>query len=166
MGDKSDRDILIEQVIERYGNACVLCTDKTWDEQGALAFSLDHWYPQVWCRQQGWTDDEIWAVDNLRPAHRVCNTRKGEILPLNDHEVVIPKKELKQKIIRPEECDTCGTGRLLFPGEYCPVCYSGAQPSTMPKMLQRDPKECDHSKYICRNCGPYGIIERESAFTF
>lgn len=53
------------KVIERYGMTCWLCQREIRPDQ----FSIDHIHP----RSKGGNDD----IDNLRPAHLICNKRRG-----------------------------------------------------------------------------------------
>lgn len=54
---------LSKQVLDEYGRICWIC-------QGDGADTVDHLIP----KSKGGTDD--W--DNLRPAHRSCNGRRGD----------------------------------------------------------------------------------------
>lgn len=63
-------------VVERDGMVCYLCgqvIDADLPPQHKLAFTLDHVQP----RSAAGPD----TIDNLRPAHRRCNSEKGDDLP-------------------------------------------------------------------------------------
>jgi 5-methylcytosine-specific restriction endonuclease McrA len=63
-------------VLERDGMVCYLCgqaIDPSLPGQHAFALTLDHVQP----RTAGGRD----TLDNLRPAHRRCNSEKGDDLP-------------------------------------------------------------------------------------
>lgn len=127
--------------------------------------TVDHIYPQYLGALDGWTYEQINDISNLQICHKSCNTIKGHQLPDENGRFRINRRPPRPaKAPRPEVCQTCVSGRLLLPGEECPDCGGGPQPVSMPKMLQRTPKECDHAKFICWACGPLGIIERKAAF--
>jgi 5-methylcytosine-specific restriction endonuclease McrA len=63
-------------VLERDGLVCYLCgqaIDPRLHFRHQLALTLDHVVP--------WSAGGRDAIDNLRPAHRRCNTEKGDDLP-------------------------------------------------------------------------------------
>jgi len=58
------------QLINKYGNLCCVCNIPF---NNMKDITIDHWIPL----SKGGTDD----IDNLRLAHRKCNTLKADILP-------------------------------------------------------------------------------------
>lgn len=159
------REVLLEQTAAMWGTDCFLCK-KPFEEDQKI--TLDHWYPQSWCYANGWTYDEVWSIENLRLAHKKCNARKGDLIPVDDY--TVPTKEVKpptsrkyKRAARPETCDLCESGRLLLLGEVCDLCGSGPQPAVAPRATQKRPKDCSHSGYDhCWACY-LGIIPRKSA---
>jgi len=160
-----DRQLAIAALIERDGNKCQypgcrLPFDENPDSRYGL--SLDHIYPQVKANADGWTYEEIWALDNLQLMHRVCNARKSDLTYDENGELPKRGRVRSAKLPRPEWCEMCDSGRLLYPGEFCPECESGPQPAAWPAVLQKAPKECDHSTYHCWMC-VIGHVPRISA---
>jgi hypothetical protein len=152
------RDEMIDILLERDGNICKFpeC-GKTLDRETA---TIDHWVP----RSRGGT----WDLENLRLMHKRCNAVKGDRIPNPDGSLPRLKREeiayrrAEKRGERPEVCETCMSGRLLFPGETCPDCDSGPQPAMAPSSLQVSPKHCDHSTHHCWMCF-LGFVERKSA---
>jgi len=126
--------------------------------------TLDHIYPQFLAKQAGWTRAEIDALDNLQIQHKRCNAIKGHQLPDENGNFIVPVREPKPvRGPRPEICDTCYNGRILFIGEVCPDCESGPQPAAAPSAYKKTPKECSHSGFDhCWMCY-LGFVERGSA---
>lgn len=157
-----DRKAAIRALIERDGlkcqyPGCRLPFDDDTDSRYAL--SIDHIYPQVKANAEGWTFEQLWGLDNLQLMHRSCNARKSDLT--YDEEGNLPKRGRDRaiRVPRPEWCELCDSGRLLYPGEECPECYSGPQPAGWPATMQKKPKECDHSLYHCWMC-VIGHIDR------
>ena len=64
-------------VLERYGYVCGICSlpiRRDVDAQHPLALTIDHRMPLA----AGGSD----RLDNLQPAHRICNVEKGDDLPV------------------------------------------------------------------------------------
>ena len=150
-----DRDLAIEFLIERDGEKCQYpgC-DAPFDPDPESRYgrSIDHIYPQVRAKADGWTYERIWDLDNLQLMHRVCNARKSDLTYDENGNLPSRGRTKSIKTQRPENCDFCANGRLLYPGENCPECLGGPQPSRWPATLQKRPKECDHSTYHCWFC--------------
>lgn len=165
MNDIMTRESLILAIEARDGSNCFLCKkpfskDKhsEWHE-----VTIDHWYPQSVGYAEGWTYEQVNDLSNLRKAHRPCNTQKSDVVPNPDGTLPErPKKDRTIRVPRPVSCDTCMNGRILLLGELCPDCNSGPQPAAFPKVLQKRPKECDHSKFHCWMC-VIGHMPRKSA---
>jgi len=134
-----------------------------WDEKNHIR-TIDHVYPQYLGKKAGWTREEINHIDNLQLMCKYHNTIKGHQLPDENGEFNVPIREPRViKVARPELCETCYNGRVLFLGEECPDCGSGPQPAAAPKAYQKAPKECSHSGFDhCWMCY-LGFVERGSA---
>jgi hypothetical protein len=142
-----DRLLAIAELSKRDGYKCTYpgCKDPlTTDESDDHFVTLDHIYPQSKCKAEGWSFEEIWALDNLQLMGRRCNARKGDAVYNEDGTLPVRGRVRVPKAERPTNCDTCLNGRILMLGEVCPDCNSGPQPSTAPKTLQVPPKECSH----------------------
>lgn len=138
---------------DRDGNQCMFpgC-DRPLDDPKDIN-TLDHIYPQFLAKRDGWTREETDDISNLQLMHKTCNAIKGHQLPDENGEFRVPVREPKvQKGPRPELCDLCESGRALQMDETCPDCGSEAQPKRWPGVLQRKPKECDHSTFHCWMC--------------
>lgn len=163
---KPDRTVIIDLLSERDGDVCKYpgCGTPFTDERPP---TIDHWKPQWWCKEQGWTFDEMWDLDNLVLMHRSCNAKKSDLVPNDDG--TLPAKVPSSRILRqraraarPTLCDTCMNGRLLMPGEDCPDgCGFECSPKVAPKVLQVKPKECDHDEHHCWMCY-LGFVDRKS----
>lgn len=150
-----DRQLGIAALIERDGLKCQYpgCKQKfdpNPDDKHAI--SIDHIFPQVKAVEAQWTYEQIWDLENLQLMGRSCNARKSDLL--YDEEGNLPNRgrDRPVRVPRPEPCDFCYNGRLLYPGEECDECYRGPQPSNWPATLQKTPKECDHSTFHCWFC--------------
>lgn len=134
--------------------------------EGRRQSSIDHWYPQSWCRQHGWTEDEIWDLGNLKLFHKGCNSRKSNLLPNEDGSLPDkPQREFRYRRERragrlEEPCPICDNGHNLFVGEICEEC--GVYAKTFPKWAKVSVPECSHSETWCWACS-IGIIERAPA---
>lgn len=149
------------QLAELYGNKCFYCPVEFDDD---TKMTIDHFIPQEFGRKNGWTEEEIWDIDNLRPACRSCNVLKGNTLPDEDGTVVIPERRVRvPKAERPAISECCNSGREIWPGERCQTCGSGAMPSEAPTAIQVKPRDCDHSAFHCWACMALGIVPRKSA---
>lgn len=160
------RQEVIDLLTERDGFACQFpgCTEPMTDT-GNHMVTLDHIHPQALARAQGWTEEQINDLSNLQLMGKRCNARKGHLTYDEDGNLPLKRREPRAvaKSHRPAVCDTCASGRLLFPGEECYDCGSGPQPAVAPKATQKSPKECTHAGYDhCWMCY-LGFVERGSA---
>jgi hypothetical protein len=155
-----DKEATILELIERDGYTCrypidvgVFC-DKPFDdgEDGRHSVTIDHIYPQARAKADGWTFEQIWDLSNLQLMGKICNAKKSDLLYNEDGTLPSRGRVRTIKLPRPENCDLCLNGRLLFPDEFCELCGSDAQPKAFPTSLQKTPKECDHSTYHCWMC--------------
>lgn len=161
----SDRQAVVDDLIRRDGNVCQYpgC-DKTFSADNPP--TIDHWFPQVWCRAQGWSYEEIWSIDNLKLMCKPCNAKKGNILPNDDG--TLPERVTRtraNKSERPITCNLCESGRLLFDGEVCELCGSGPQPAAAPAYTQKKPQDCSHGWIENDHCWMCwtGLVERKPA---
>ena len=141
------REEIVDALIERDGLRCTYpdCNepfDPEMDRRHSI--TIDHIYPQSKARADGWTYEEIWNIDNLQLQGKICNAKKSD--RVYDEKGMLPHRGRVRvtKGPRPAYCELCDSGRLLYPGETCPECNSGPQPSTFPSTLQKTPKECSH----------------------
>lgn len=156
------RQEVIKQLVDRDGLKCYLF-DCSLPFDEADPPTIDHYMPQDWCRRQGWTYEQINALENLRLAHKKCNSLKSNIVPNEDGSIDLPPRpERSMKLPRLMVCQLCLSGRLLLGGEVCELCGSGPQPATAPKHLQVGVKQCDHDTTFCPFCYT-GMIPRKSA---
>lgn len=153
--DKMNKAEVIQTLIERDGYICQYpgCTvefsaipDHKW------SITIDHIHPQAAGRKDGWTEAEINHIDNLQIMHKACNAKKSDLIYNEDGTLPTRGRPKTPKVARPEHCGLCENGRLLLPEEICPVCESEPMPKLHPRSLQRDPKDCDHSTYMCWLC--------------
>jgi len=156
---KVPRAELIATLRTRDGNRCmhpdcglVLNFDVT---EGPQEVTLDHWYPQVAGKSDGWTMAEIWSVDNLKLMHKKCNAKKGDLIPNEDG--TLPAKpsstfkfRRQKRAGRPEMCTECNNGHDLMVGEYCASCGCDAQ--RFPRSAKVRFDECDHELLWCWVC--------------
>jgi 5-methylcytosine-specific restriction endonuclease McrA len=126
-------------------------------KDGPKEVTIDHWIPQSWAYEQGWTHDEVWDLSNLKLMEKKCNAKKGDLLPNEDG--TIPEKKTRTfkyrrdaRAQRPELCTKCNSGRNLDEDEWCNACGSGPQPARYPKWRQMSPKDCDHDLFFCWVC--------------
>ena len=155
-----DRDLGISLLIERDGYVCTYpdCTVPFSDEPDTkYSVTIDHKYPQALAKKEGWTFEQVWALDNLQLMHKICNVRKSDFLYNEDGTLPKRGRTKTPKVNKVPVCETCESGRLLFLGETCEDCGSGPQPSTAPRCLQVPPKECSHGwganpEYYCWMC--------------
>jgi hypothetical protein len=136
-------------------------------KDGPREVTIDHWIPQSWGYDNGWTHDEVWDLSNLKLMHKKCNASKGDLLPNEDG--TIPQKKARTfkyrrdaRAQRPEICTRCNAGRDLGPNEVCAACNSGPQPSRFPRYAKAPVRECDHEVFWCAFCS-IGLIPRVGA---
>ena len=111
--------------------------------------TIDHWMPQYWCREQGWSYEEVWDITNLRLMHKGCNAKKGGLIP-NDDGTLPPRptkmwqRRAEKRSDRPDICQDCNSGRMLDLDEICSTCGSGPMPQLFPALYSVSPKDCPH----------------------
>lgn len=167
------RSVLVDQLVIRDGLVCMhpdcgrpIDLDAP---EGPLQVTIDHWMPQWWCKEQGWSDAKIWALDNLFLFHKKCNAKKGGIVPNPDG--TLPEKapntfkyRRDKRAERPEVCKSCNAGRNLGPNEVCASCNSGPLPERYPRWAKVPSSECDHELFWCYACAS-GLVDRPSALS-
>jgi hypothetical protein len=152
----------MQLLVDQYGELCYLCGGEPTPND---PLNVDHYYPQTYCKSQGWPEEVYNELSNLRPSHMSCNRQKSDTIPHSGWVFTPPEpKTFAPKVIKREPCQLCAEGHLLFPGELCEYCGSGAQPVSWPAVLQRSPKQCDHNRFHCWACGPMQLIPRKTAF--
>lgn len=146
------RPELVAALVEIYKDQCYYCSCQFVEEADhPRSRTIDHFISVYQGRQQGWTQDQIHGLGNLRLACRKCNSQKSNRAWLDDG-TLEPRGRQKNKVPKPDICDFCYAGRMLGKDQHCIKCGSGPQPSTMPKYMQRRPDECDHETTICFKC--------------
>lgn len=173
-----NRQDIIDALTERDGLSCRYPGEEhALDPNGTghNLISIDHWVPQAYGKANGWTFEEINALENLRLFCRRHNSLKGERLPNPDGTLPPRAEDLRpvhqrraDKSSRADMCDTCMSGRLLLVDDVCPDCgRDEPQPRVLPKYLQVSPKECSHGwgknpELYCWSCW-LGYDERRPA---
>lgn len=150
----TQRDLLVDALVQLYGDRCFYCPiEFTNEENHKYSRTVDHYHSQDYCKKNGFDSMATHGMKNLVLAHKVCNSNKSNREWREDGTLEPRGRVRVPKGPRPELCETCMSGRLLLVGETCPVCNSGPQPATAPKMYQKTPKECSHSGmdhcYMC-----------------
>ena len=167
---KMQRDEILAVLRERDGDFCMYpgCGNKLdYNATGKKEVTIDHWMPQSWCYENGWTTEEVWDTSNLKLMEKECNAKKGSLLPNPDG--TLPPREVTQrerradKGSRPEVCQACNSGRDLGPSEVCGTCGSGPMPEAFPQFAKVKSTECDHQLFWCWACS-IGLIPRVPAF--
>ena len=149
----------IEILKSRDGDSCFICKKEFIDEFP----TIDHWIPLA---HGGGSE-----IENLRLAHRKCNTEKADRIPNEDG--TIPEKNLtslqryrakrvNKKKLKEQICRICENGRKLQEYDICRVCGSHAGPKHAPHYLKRPSHLCDHNINWCWACS-IGIVDRKSA---
>lgn len=163
----TQRDLLVDALVQIHGDVCSLCPQPFVDEQDhKFSRTIDHYHSQDYCKRNGFTFEETHGIQNLTLMHKVCNSNKSNREWLDDGTLAPRGRVRAPKSPRPELCETCMSGRLLLLGEQCGVCGSGPQPATAPKMYQLSTKDCDHSgPNFCGYCF-IGLVPRKSALVF
>lgn len=166
---KVPRAELVRQLRARDGDACQYpgCA-KVLDfsiTEGPLEPTIDHWIPQWFGKENDWSPDEIWAVDNLKLMCKRCNAKKGDLIPNEDG--TLPAKtqstfrfRRQKRAGRPELCVECDNGHNLFIGEVCANCGCNAQ--RFPRWAKEKANHCSHDITWCWACS-IGVVERAGA---
>jgi hypothetical protein len=152
---------IVEILKSRDGDSCFICKKEFVDESP----TIDHWIPLA---HGGGSE-----IENLRLAHRKCNTEKADRIPNEDG--TIPEKNItslqryrmkrtNKKKLREQICRICDNGRKLAEKDICRACGSPAGPEHYPHYLKRQSNLCDHNINWCWACS-IGIVERKSALS-
>lgn len=171
MKTRLSRDQIIAQLVKRDGLVCQYPGDHhelNLADTGKAEVTIDHWFAQAWAREQGWSDDKIWDLSNLKLMCKKHNAAKGDRIPRPDG--TLPPKPVsrfryrrQKRAERPEICVTCTAGRDLGPDEVCASCGSGPMPERWPRWAKVKPNECEHDGvFWCWMCA-CGIIEKRGA---
>lgn len=171
MRTKMSRAELVAALITRDGMVCQYpdCEDELdLEATGSKEVTIDHTEPQAWCRENGWTEDQIWDLTNLTLMHKRCNAKKSDLRYLPDGTLPQTKRSRfryrrDKRAQRPEICTSCNAGRNLQQDEYCNACGSGPQPARYPKWRQMRVSECDHDLFFCVACTIWSPEIRRSA---
>lgn len=168
---KMSRDEMVTALVARDGTTCQYpgCGHEL-DfsvKDGPREVTIDHWIPQSWGYENGWSFEQVWDLSNLKLMEKKCNAKKGDLLPNEDG--TIPEKKTRTfkyrrdaRAQRPEVCTSCNAGRDLGPNEVCASCNSGPQPARFPRFAKAPVRECDHEVFWCAFCS-IGLIPRPAA---
>lgn len=166
---KVPREELIAALIERDGTTCQYpgC-GRELDfsiKEGPREVTIDHHIPRWFGKQEGWTQERIWDLSNLRLFEKKCNAKKGDLIPNEDG--TLPEKVTKtfryrrdKRASRPDLCTSCDNGHNLSVDEICGSCGCDAQ--RFPRWAKVKTQECDHELFWCIWCS-IGVIERPSS---
>lgn len=167
---KLAREQQIAALVERDGTKCQYpgCDrelDFSAPEDDPRLVTIDHWIPQKYGKDNGWTYEQINDLHNLKLMCKKCNAKKGDRLPNDDG--TIPEKAVRKfryrrdkRANRPELCVECDNGHNLMVGEICASCGCDAQ--RFPRWAKVKTQDCDHEIMWCIWCS-IGVIERESS---
>ena len=167
---KVPRAELVRRLIERDGTRCQHPdADHELDftaTDGPTEVTVDHWFPQYWCKAEGWTMDQIWDLSNLKLMCKKHNAAKGDLIPNSDG--TLPEKKAsrfryrrQKRANRPDEpCVACDNGHNLLIGEVCAQCNCNAQ--RFPRWAKIRTADCDHEIMWCIWCS-LGVIERPNS---
>lgn len=162
----SDQNLLLSKkdkikiLKNRDGIACAICSKNINKNQ---EITIDHWIP----RSAGGSDD----IDNLKLAHKKCNSWKGDRLPNDDGtipprptKVKVADDRKKKKSLVESICPDCLDGRLLLEGENCLYCGVPAGPEDWPHWAKRPANKCKHTApQWCWACS-IGIVDRKPVY--
>jgi hypothetical protein len=170
MRTKISRAELVAALVARDGMSCQYpgCGEELdFEATGSKEVTIDHTEPQAWCRENGWTEDEIWDLSNLTLMHKRCNAKKSDLRYLPDGTLPVTNRSRfryrrDKRAERPEICTSCSAGRDLGPDEVCASCGSGPQPERYPRWAKVPANECDHELFWCAWCS-IGVIPRAGA---
>jgi 5-methylcytosine-specific restriction endonuclease McrA len=168
---KKPRDQMVAELIARDGTTCQYpgCGNELDFSvvDGPKEVTIDHWVPQSWGFENGWTYEMVWDTSNLKLMEKKCNAKKGDLLPNKDG--TLPEKAVRTfkyrrdaRAQRPEICNACNNGRNLEYDEVCAACNSGPMPLRWERWRKMAPKDCDHALFWCPMCGS-GVIPRAGA---
>jgi len=168
---KMPREEMVAALVKRDGTTCQfpgcgLELDFT-VKDGPREVTIDHWMPQSYGYDNGWTYEQIWDLTNLKLMCKKCNAKKGDTLPLEDGTIPVKKTRAFKfrrdaRAQRPELCNACNNGRNLEYDEVCASCGSGPMPLRWERWRKMAPKDCDHALFWCPMCGS-GVIPRVGA---
>lgn len=158
-GVKVPRSELVRRLRKRDGDMCQHPDCSAFLDfavtDGPLEPTIDHWMPQAFGKANGWSNDQIWALRNLKLMHKKCNAKKGDLIPNEDG--TLPKKpqstfrfRRQKRAGRADLCTECNNGHDLFVGEICANCGCNAQRFPRGSKVRFD--ECDHELAWCWVC--------------
>lgn len=169
--ERMSRQEMIDALVARDGLKCQFpdCGKKMDLSvvDGPFEVTIDHWMPQVFGRENGWSFEEIWDLSNLKLMHKQCNAKKGDRVPNEDG--TLPERAVRKfryrrdkRSQRPELCTACNAGRNLAFDEWCNACGSGPNPGRYPKWRQMSVRDCDHDLFYCVSCTIWFPEQRRS----
>lgn len=167
---KVSRDELVRQLRARDGDLCqypghshALDFDAV---DGPTEVTIDHWICQAYGKANGWTQEQIWDLSNLKLMCKKHNAAKGDLIPNEDG--TLPAKpqstfrfRRQRRANRPDApCDVCDNGHNLGVDEVCAQCGCNAQ--RFPRHAKAKASECDHAIFWCAWCS-IGVVPRMGA---
>lgn len=160
---RATRAELVLALIDRDGDRCIYCLR----DFSVRERTIDHVYPQRRAKEDGWTYEQIWSLDNLALACKPCNAKKSDQLLLPDGTIPVRKERTfryrrDKRAQREELCTSCNAGRDLGPDEICVSCNSGPMPERYPRWAKMKSADCDHEAFWCWACS-IGIVARPDA---
>lgn len=133
--------------------------------EGPLEPTIDHWMPQYFGKSEGWTQEQIWDISNLKMMHKKCNAKKGDLIPNEDG--TLPAKpqstfrfRRQKRATRVGMCDVCQNGHLLYETEICASCGGNGQ--AYPRTHFAKFQDCDHEILWCQWCSIGDVPRRNS----
>jgi hypothetical protein len=168
---KVPRSELVALLVERDGLICQYPGDEHELDlsvvEGPREPTIDHWFPQWYGKENGWTSEQVWGLANLKLMCKAHNAKKGDRIPNEDGTLPVRvtrtfKFRRQKRAERAEICTTCDAGRKLGPSEVCASCSSGPMPERFPRWAKARSSECDHELFWCAWCS-IGIIPRVPA---
>lgn len=157
--EKLSRTEIIAALRERDGDMCQYPGDEHLLDfsvtSGNQEPTIDHFMPQWYGKENGWTYEQIWDLSNLKLMCKKHNAKKGDLIPNDDG--TIPARKVRtfryrrdKRAERPDLCTACDNGHNLLVGEVCASCGCDAQ--RFPRWAKVKYQDCDHELSWCWIC--------------
>jgi hypothetical protein len=157
--EKLTRSEILDALRKRDGDTCQYpdCNEVLdfSAETGPREVTIDHWMPQWYGKENGWSYEQIWDLSNLKLMSKKCNAKKGDLIPNEDG--TLPARKVRtfryrrqKRAERPDLCTACQNGHDLLVGEICASCGCDAQ--RFPRSAKVRFDECDHDIMWCWVC--------------
>lgn len=156
---KVSRDQLVADLRKRDGDMCQFPGETHLLDfsvvDGPAEATIDHWIPQHFGRENGWTWEQIWHIDNLRLMCKKHNAKKADRIPNEDG--TLPERATRtfryrrqKRAGRPDLCVECDNGNDLAADEVCANC--GCTAKRFPRWAKVPYNECTHDIFWCWVC--------------